>query len=153
MPPIHLLLSYYRLSEQSPRSVSSSMPWLLDPRLKPSLSTPLSRASAHRPHQLLPPHHNLAPPDLGLCPIPPMPSLTLPASIAWSRRPSWRAPASTPYHPTLSHLQQRLLLLLPSPSPLPPRRGRVPLLLRQGLSRWACPSRLLLLLLLFMPNG
>jgi hypothetical protein len=128
------------------------MPWLLDPRLKPLLSVPLLRASMHRHHQLLTLCHSLAPPDLGPCPAPPMPPLTLQASVAWSRRPFWCALASAPYHPTLSHLQQWLLPLLPSPSPLSPRGGRALPLLRQGLYKWpsrSCPHPLLLL---FMPN-
>jgi hypothetical protein len=87
-------LSYYRLFTQSPRLVSSSMHWLLDPRLNPLLSVPLLRASAPRPHQLLPPHHHPTPPDLGLCPAPLMPPLTLPASAAWSRRPKKRKGAA-----------------------------------------------------------
>jgi hypothetical protein len=91
------------------------MPWLLDLRLKPSLYMPSSRALACRPHRLPPPHHNLTPLDLGPCPIPPMPPLTLPASITRARRPSSHALASTPYLPMLSHLQQWLPLLLPSP--------------------------------------
>jgi hypothetical protein len=86
------------------------------------------------------------------CPVPPMPHLTLPAFVAQSRRPFLRALTSAPYPPTLSHLQQQQLLLLPSPSPLPPRRGRVPLLLRQGLSKWPSPSCLHPLLLSFTPN-
>jgi hypothetical protein len=117
-----------------------------------TLSASSLRASAHRPHQLPPPHHNLAPLDLGACPIPPTPPLTLPASIAQSRGPSSHALASAPYHLMLSHLQQRLLPLLPSPSPLLPRRGRGPPLLRQGLSKWPSPSCLHLLLLSFTPN-
>jgi hypothetical protein len=145
MPPTCLSLSYYRLYTQSLRSVSSSMPWLLSPRLKPLLS-------ACRPHQLLPPHHNLALLDLGPCPVLPTPPLTLPASAARSRRPFLCTLASTPYHPMLSHSQQQLLLLLPSPSPHPPIRGRAPRLHRQGLSRWPSPSCLHLLLLSFMPN-
>jgi hypothetical protein len=84
----HLSLNYCRLYTQSPRSVSSSMLWLLDLRLKPSLSVPLSRASMCRPHQLPPLHHNPVPLDLGPCPAPPMPPLTLLSSIAQSRKPS-----------------------------------------------------------------
>jgi hypothetical protein len=115
------------------------MLWLLGPRPKPLLSVPSSRASVHRPHQLPPPCHNLTPPDWGPYPVPPMPSLTLPAFVARSRRPSLGALASTPYHPTLSHSQQQLLPLLPSPSPLSPRGGGALPLLRQGLSRWPSP--------------
>jgi hypothetical protein len=151
MPPTRSL-SYYRLFTQSPRSVLSSTHWLLDLRLNPLLSVPLLRASAPRPHRLLPPHHHLAPLDLGLCPAPPMPHLTLPASAARSRRPFSRALASAPYPPTLSHSQWRHPPLLPSPSPLLPRKGRVLLLPRQGLSRWPSPSRLLPLPPLFTPN-
>jgi hypothetical protein len=60
--------------------------------------------------------------------------------------------ASAPYPPTLSHLQQQHPLLLPSPSPLLQNGERVPLLPRQGLSRWPSPSCLLPLLPLFTPN-
>jgi hypothetical protein len=140
MLPTHLSLSYYRLSTQSLKLALSSMPWLLDPRLKSLLSAPLLRASTHSPHQPPPRHHNLYPPDLGPCPAPPMPSLTLLASVAQSRRPYLCALPSTPFLPPSSPLQQQLLLLLPSPSPLLPRRGRVLPLLRQGLSRWPSPS-------------
>jgi hypothetical protein len=128
------------------------MPWLLDPGLKSLLSMPSLRASVHRPLQPLPPHHNHNLPDLGLCPSPPMPPLTLPASIAQSRRPALCALASAPFPPTPSPLPQCLLPVLLSPSPLPPRRDRVLLLLRQGLSRWPSPSHQHPLLPLFMPN-
>jgi hypothetical protein len=148
----HSPLSYYRLFTQSLRSVSSNMLWLLDPRHNPLLSMPLLRASTPRPHQPLPPHHHPAPLDLGLCPAPPMPPLTLPASAAQSRRPYLCALASAPYPPTLNHSQQRHPPLLPSPSPLPPKGGRAPPLPRQGLSRWPSPSRLLPLLPSFTPN-
>jgi hypothetical protein len=96
----------------------------------------------HRPHQLPPPHLNLDPPDLGPCPTPPTPPLTLLASTAQSRRLCSCTLTSALSHLTPNPLQQWLLLLLPSPSPLPPRRGRAPLLLRQGLSRWPSPSQL-----------
>jgi hypothetical protein len=115
--------SSYRQSTQSLKLALSSMPWLLDLRLKSLLSAPSLRASVCRPLQLLPPHHNHNLPDLGLCPAPPMPPLTLPASVAQSRRPSLCTLTSTLFPPTPSPLPQWLLLLLLSPSPLPPRRG------------------------------
>jgi hypothetical protein len=86
------------------------------------------------------------------CPAPPMPALTLPASTAQSRRPSLHALTSAPYPPTLSHLQQWHPPLLPSHSPLLPRRGKALQPLRQDLSRWPSPFRLPLLLLSFTPN-
>jgi hypothetical protein len=48
----------------------------LSPPTPPQSSAPSLRASVCRPHQLLPLHHNPAPPDLGPCPAPPMPPLT-----------------------------------------------------------------------------
>jgi hypothetical protein len=109
MPATHLPLSYYRLFTQSPKSVLSSMPWLLDPRLKQLLPDPPPIASTCRPLQPLPLHHNPDPPDLGPCPTPPTPTLTLLAPVAQSRRPYLCTFASAPYRLTPSPLQQWLL--------------------------------------------